>query len=210
MGSVIKVEIIVTRSVIISRSQLLVSRYASKVKIYTREGDSGTTGLYFGGRVSKSAEPIEVNGCVDEAQAALGWARSLVQRPSRLNDLLILVERDLWILMSEVATSPENRHKLKPGSTLVTSEMVSTLETYIDELTAQVDMPKEFVVPGENPLGAALDLARTVIRRAERAAVTYELEGSYVVAYLNRLSDLAWTMARWAEGRDHLIAKFIS
>jgi cob(I)alamin adenosyltransferase len=173
------------------------------VKIYTRDGDDGTTGLYFGGRVAKSSEPIEVNGAVDEAQATLGWARCLSENGSRLNELLISVERDLWVLMAEVATLPDNRRKLSPEKSLVTAAMVERLEAEIDALSEEIEMPKEFVVPGENPLSAALDVARTVIRRAERMAVSYPLEGSLVVAYLNRLSDLAWTMARFAEGPNH-------
>lgn len=173
------------------------------VKIYTRDGDDGTTGLYFGGRVAKSAEPIEVNGAVDEAQASLGWARTLSEPGSRLDELLISVERDLWVLMAEVATLPENRRKLAPEKSLVTSSMVERLESQIDALSNEIEMPKEFVVPGESALSAALDVARTVIRRAERVAVGYPLEGSFVVAYLNRLSDLAWTMARFAEGPHH-------
>ena len=148
------------------------------MKIYTRAGDDGTTGLYFGGRVAKSAEPVEVNGAVDEAQAALGWARSLSESGSRLDELLITLERDLWVLMAEVAT-----------------------------LSSEIEMPKEFVVPGENRLSAALDVARAVIRRAERVAVGYPLENSLVTPYLNRLSDLAWTMARWAEGPNHRTAR---
>jgi cob(I)alamin adenosyltransferase len=173
------------------------------VKIYTRDGDDGTTGLYFGGRVAKSAEPIEVNGAVDEAQATLGWARSLSERGSRLNELLITVERDLWVLMAEVATLPANRHKLSPEKSLVTTAMVDRLEAEIDALSEEIAMPKEFVVPGETPLSAALDVARTVVRRAERIAVRYPLDDSLVVSYLNRLSDLAWTMARFAEGPNH-------
>jgi cob(I)alamin adenosyltransferase len=173
------------------------------VKIYTRDGDDGTTGLYFGGRVAKSAEPIEVNGAVDEAQATLGWARSLSENGSRLNELLISIERDLWVLMAEVATLPDNRRKLSPEKTLVTAGMIERLESEIDALSEEIAMPTEFVVPGENPLSAALDVARTVIRRAERIAVSYPLDGSLVVAYLNRLSDLAWTMARFAEGPNH-------
>ncbi len=179
----------------------------SAVKIYTRDGDDGTTGLYFGGRVAKSSEPIEVNGAVDEAQAALGWARSLSEVDSRLNDLLISVERDLWVLMAEVATLPDNRRKLSPEKSLVTLAMIERLETEIDALSGDTPMPKEFVVPGENPLSAALDVARTVIRRAERVAVTYPLEGSQVVPYLNRLSDLVWTMARFAEGPTHRMTR---
>ncbi len=173
------------------------------MKIYTRGGDDGTTGLYFGGRVAKSAQQIEVNGAVDEAQAALGWARSLSEPDGRLNDLLVSLERDLWVLMAEVATMSENRHKLVADKSLVTATMVSRLEQQIDELSAATVMPNEFVVPGENQVSAALDVARTVVRRAERAAVNYPLSESHVVAYLNRLSDLVWTLARWAEGSSH-------
>ena len=177
------------------------------MNIYTRQGDDGTTGLYFGGRIEKDSDPIEVNGAVDEAQSFLGWARSLTESGSRLNELLISLERDLWVLMAEVATLPENRYKLTADKTLVTEEMITRLETEIDALSAEIEMPKEFVVPGENQLSAALDVARTVIRRAERFASGYPLEGSLVVAYLNRLSDLAWTMARWAEGPNHRTAR---
>lgn len=177
------------------------------MKIYTRAGDDGTTGLYFGGRVAKSSEPIEVNGAVDEAQAALGWARSLSETGSRLDELLITLERDLWVLMAEVATLPANRRKLVAEKSLVTNEMIERLEHEIDALSAEIEMPKEFVVPGENRLSAALDVARTVIRRAERVAVAYPLENSFVTPYLNRLSDLTWTMARWAEGPNHRTAR---
>lgn len=181
--------------------------YAEAVKIYTRSGDDGTTGLYFGGRAAKDSMPIELNGAVDESQALLGWARTLCEPSSALSELLIALERDLWVLMSEIATAPGNRHKLKVDHSLVSQQMIDRLEENIDALSAQIEMPKEFVVPGENPLAAALDVARTVIRRAERIAVAYALEDSLVVMYLNRLSDLAWTMARWAEGPNHRTAR---
>ncbi len=177
------------------------------MKIYTRDGDDGSTGLYFGGRVSKNAPQIDLNGAVDEAQACLGVARAWCDKGSRLNDLLVSVERDLWILMAEVATAAENRHKLKDGATRVTAAMVDRLENEIDALSATMPALKEFVVPGESHLSAALDVARTVIRRAERAAVAYGLDGSLVVTYLNRLSDLAWTMARWADGTTQTTAR---
>jgi cob(I)alamin adenosyltransferase len=182
-------------------------RYASNVKIYTRDGDDGTTGLYFGGRVPKNSDAIEVNGTVDEAQAALGWARSLTEPESRLNELLIRLERDLWVLMAEVATAPENRHKLKSDVSLVSSAMILRNEQEIDALSSEITMPAEFVVPGENQISAALDVARTVVRRAERHAVGYPLAGSLVVSYLNRMSDLVWSMARWAEGDQHRTAR---
>jgi cob(I)alamin adenosyltransferase len=106
-----------------------------------------------------------------------------------------------------VATAPQNRHKLKPGSTLVTADMVERLEHDIDELLERFDMPSDFTIPGANPVAAGLDFARTVARRAERLAVAYPLEGSLVTLYLNRLSDLLWAMARWQEGPDHTLSK---
>ena len=104
--------------------------------------------------------------------------------------------------MAEVATAPENRHKLTPGVSLVTGDMVVALEDRIDALDERFDMPTEFVVPGQSRVAALLDLARTVVRRAERLSFTLA-EGSQVGPYLNRLSDLCWTMARWQED-EHL------
>ncbi len=173
------------------------------MKIYTRKGDDGTTGLLFGGRADKDSDPIELNGAVDEAQAALGWARSLCERDDPMNLLIAGLERDLWILMAEVATKLENREKLEIGRTRVSQHMIDALERTIDESNQAVEMPTEFVVPGENQLSAALDVARTVVRRAERIAVTWDVEQSLVVPYLNRLSDLVWTLARVAEGPAH-------
>ena len=109
--------------------------------------------------------------------------------------------------MAEVATLPENRHKLVADKSMVSATMVTRLETTIDELSAETTMPSEFVVPGENQVSAALDVARTVVRRAERTAVDYPLAESHIVVYLNRLSDLVWTMARWAEGPSHRTAR---
>ena len=97
-------------------------------KIYTKTGDDGTTGLYYGGRVRKDSAQIEINGVVDEAQSAIGLARAESAPGSELNQRLTALERDLYMLMAEVATAPENRHKLKPGVSLVTEEMVLALE----------------------------------------------------------------------------------
>ena len=177
------------------------------MKIYTRTGDDGTTGLLFGGRVPKDSDVITANGAVDEAQAALGVVRAEVERGSELDGLLIGLERDLYVLMAEVATDEANRDRLVPGASLVTPEMVAALEARIDELLAGFELPAEFVVPGTNRMSACLDVARTVVRRAERLAVTDPVPGSEVVRYLNRLSDLLWTMARWAEGDRHLLAR---
>jgi cob(I)alamin adenosyltransferase len=177
------------------------------VRIYTRKGDDGTTGLLYGGRVPKHSGRIETNGAVDEAQAALGVARAEAEPGSELDDMLVSVERDLYVLMAEVATLPKNRHKLEAGTSLVTTDMVERLEERIDALSERTPMPTEFVVPGANRRAAALDVARTAIRRAERVAAAEPIEHSQVGPYLNRLSDLVWTMARWQEGDEHLQAR---
>lgn len=176
------------------------------VKVYTRKGDDGTTGLLFGGRVRKDDPAIELNGAVDEAQAVLGVARAEAARDSDTDLLLTGLQRDLYVLMAEVATAEGNRGKLVAGTTLVTAEMVAALEAAIDRLSEQVAMPTEFVIPGENRLSAALDLARTVVRRAERLALGLP-PGSLVGPYLNRLSDLVWTLARFHEGDRHRPAR---
>jgi cob(I)alamin adenosyltransferase len=170
-------------------------------RIYTKKGDDGTTGLFFGGRVRKDSELPRAYGTVDEAQAVLGLARSQ-SGPGELDEMLVPIMRDLWVLMAELATLPENRPKLTPGSSAVTEEMVERLERSIDELDTRFDPPTQFVVPGEHPVAAWLDLARTVVRRAERHSLAAAEAPSLVVPYLNRLSDLLWTMARWQEGES--------
>ncbi len=174
------------------------------MKIYTRHGDDGTTGLLYGGRTSKASPVIEATGAVDEAQAALGMARAEAGRGSELDGLLIRVERDLYVLMAELTTAPANRHKLTEGASLVTEAMVTGLEEAIDELTGRFPPITEFVIPGQGRVPAALDVARTAVRRAERAALGVTAEGSWAGAYLNRLSDLVWTMARWQEHGESL------
>jgi cob(I)alamin adenosyltransferase len=176
-------------------------------RIYTKRGDDGTTGLLYGGRVPKDSRQIEVNGVVDEAQAALGLARAEAEAGSELDERLIVLARDLYVLMAEVATAPANRPKLMAGTSLVTQDMVDALERGIDDLLERFDLPSDFTIPGENRRAAALDLARTIVRRAERLAVTDAVEGSLVGRYLNRLSDLLWAMARWQEGPDHRLSR---
>jgi len=177
-------------------------------RIYTRTGDDGTTGLLYGGRVPKASSAIELNGAVDEAQAALGVVRAEAEPGSELATLVVGLERDLWVLMAEVATAPAHRDRLVPGASLVTADMVTALERHIDDLLRRFTMPSEFVVPGANRISALLDVARTVVRRAERQAVAHPVaSGSEVVRYLNRLSDLLWAMARWQEGEHHLTAR---
>lgn len=177
------------------------------MKIYTRKGDDGTTGLYFGGRARKDDGAPQAYGAVDEAQAAIGVARAAAERGGALDQLLVSVCHDLYVCMAELATRPENRSKLEAGRSLVTSGMVAALEPRIDEAMGRFLMPTDFVIPGGTPVSAALDVARTVVRRAERASVAVAAPGSHVVPYLNRLSDLLWALARWQDAGDHLLAK---
>jgi len=174
------------------------------MKVYTRTGDDGTTGLLFGGRTAKHAAGPSAYGEVDEAVSALGLARAETEPGSELHELLIRLQRELFVVGAEMATAPENRSKLTPGVSLVTQAMIDDLEPLIDDITDRYEPPREFVLPGENRTSAALDLARAVVRRAERAAVAAVhdgwLAGSLTVAYLNRLADLVYTLARWQEG----------
>jgi cob(I)alamin adenosyltransferase len=183
------------------------------VRIYTRRGDDGTTGLLYGGRVDKSDRRTEAYGTTDEAVAALGMARVFIA-DSILADLVLRLQRELFVVGAELATATENSHKLVPGSTKVTAEMVDDLEVAIDQYVARTNMPEQFIVPGESRGSAFLDYARTVIRRAERQTVAMERAGmlaggedqgenqgeNQVVRYLNRLADLVFVLARYEEG----------
>ena len=174
------------------------------VKIYTRKGDDGTTGLFYGGRVGKDGTGPEAYGTVDEAVAALGVARALAARSdSVLASRLLEIQRELFVVGAELATAPGNHAKLEPGVSRVHEPMVTGLEAAIDAIEAERGIPTEFVVPGENAVAAAIDVARTVVRRAERRAVAHArdaaVEGSLVVPYLNRLADYLWMAARAAE-----------
>jgi cob(I)alamin adenosyltransferase len=177
------------------------------MKVYTRTGDDGTTGLLYGGRVRKDEVGPEAYGAVDEAVSALGLARAEIDPDSELHELLVQLQRELFVVGAELATAPDNREKLRPEVSLVTAEMVARLEPVIDDVTARFEPPTEFVLPGQNRVAAALDLARTVVRRAERVCVAATRVGwigpeSHVVPYLNRLADLVYTLARWQEGGE--------
>ena len=162
--------------------------------------------MFYGGRVAKDSELPTAYGTVDEAQAVLGLARAAAGAGSEIDAMLVPIMRDMWVMMAELATLPENRSKLVPGASSVTDEMVTSLEAVIDRLDEQFTHPTEFVLPGGDLVAAWLDLGRAVVRRAERHALRAAAPPSRVVPYLNRLSDLLWTMARWQEGTS-LIAK---
>ncbi len=175
------------------------------MKVYTRKGDDGTTGLLYGGRVAKDEVGPDAYGAVDEAVSALGLARAEIDPDSELHELLVQLQRELFVVGAELATAPENRGKLTPEVSLVTAEMVTRMEPIIDDVTARFEAPKEFVLPGQNRIAATLDFARTVVRRAERVTVAATRVGwlgaeSHVVPYLNRLADLVYTLSRWQEG----------
>ena len=182
----------------------------SPMRIYTRKGDTGTTGLLFGGaRVSKGDLRTEAYGTTDEAVSALGLARAAIgagadRTEAELATLIVRLQRELFVVGAELATHLEKRQKLTDGVTRVTAEMTTALEREIDALEAKHSMPVEFVLPGESMTGAALDMARSIVRRAERRTVQLTNEGglpdSQVVPYLNRLADLLFVMARAADG----------
>ena len=169
------------------------------MRIYTRRGDDGTTGLFYGGRVSKDSGGPEAYGTVDEAVSFLGVARATADAEAA--EEILAVQRDLFVVAAELATDPASRDRLEPGVSRVEASMIDRLEERIDEIEAAAGMPTEFVVPGSDPLAASLDVARTVVRRAERTAVAH-LGGdadSLVVPYLNRLADYLYMLARAVE-----------
>ncbi|HEV2907112.1 MAG TPA: ATP:cob(I)alamin adenosyltransferase, partial [Actinomycetota bacterium] len=134
------------------------------MRIYTKTGDDGTTGMLYGGRAPKDDPAVEAYGSVDEAVAQAGLARALSSHPP-LQVILLEAQRDLFVVGADLATNPDQRAKLRPGLSLVTGSMVENLERIIDETVAEHPLPQEFIVPGANAASAALDLARTAIRR---------------------------------------------
>ena len=173
------------------------------MKIYTRKGDDGTTGLWYGGRVPKYAGRPEAYGSVDEAASALGLARAAAERGSELHTDILRVQNELFVAGAELATAPEAAERLEPGVSKVTPEMVDRLEADIDRYMDRVDLPPKFVIPGGTELSARLDVARASVRRAERRVAALkdagDLADEIVVTYLNRLSDALFAMARFAD-----------
>jgi cob(I)alamin adenosyltransferase len=173
------------------------------VRIYTRTGDAGDTGLFGGGRVAKSHPRVEAYGDVDELNAAIGFARSIEQMP-RIDEVLVPIQRDLFAIGALLATPDREKMRQHLAKARVDEERITELERAIDEGDRELEPLKSFIVPGGSPKAAALHVARTVCRRAERRVVALgeseEIPG-LVVIYLNRLSDLLFTLARVANRR---------
>jgi cob(I)alamin adenosyltransferase len=174
-------------------------------RIYTKTGDDGTTGLLYGGRVSKDDLVTDAYGTTDEAVAALGLARSLTTDATIAAEILSL-QRELFVVGADLAANPSGRDKLRAGVSLVTPDMTQRLEHRIDDLVGERPLPDVFIVPGADPAGAALDMARATVRRAERAVVALGRAGrepnAEVCRYLNRLSDLLFVLARREAGES--------
>lgn len=179
------------------------------MSFYTRKGDDGTTGLLGEDRVSKHHPRVEALGALDEASATLGLARAASLAPET-PEILRQAQRDLYRLMAEVASTPENADRFKG----IDASHVDWLEARVDALARTVSLPRAFILPGDTPSGAALSLARAVVRRAERrVAELFALEmlaNEHLLRYLNRLSSLCFVLElaeNRAAGRDTSLAK---
>lgn len=173
-------------------------------RIYTKKGDDGTTSLWYGGRVAKSDARTDSYGTLDEASSSLGVARSLCDADqAELAADILRLQDGLFIAGAELATAPEAAERLVDGVSRVTPEMAAELEALIDRYMDRVDLPPKFVIPGGTQLSAQLDVARTIIRRAERRTVALAIDGGLasdeILRFLNRASDAAFAMARFAD-----------
>jgi len=182
--------------------------------VATGRGDDGTTALLFGGdRIPKDDPRTEAYGTLDEAVAALGLARAELELKRQLDvlppaldeiaTLVLRIQRELFVACAELAANPAASHRLRDGVTKVSAAMVAGADTVLADYEARITFPTEFVVPGETRTSAALELARTILRRAGRRAVALEraglVPGEHLLPYLNRLADLLWVLARAAE-----------
>lgn len=175
------------------------------MSIVTRTGDQGTTGLMYNRRVAKHHPRVEAYGGIDELNAALGLARAVAARGPLARHLLA-IQRDLVVVMGELATHPADRDRYqRDGFTLVHAGLTAGLDELVAKVEPRVGKLKDWVMPGANPVAAALDFARTVCRRAERHVSALlardELHNPEILVYLNRLADTLWLLARLAEQR---------
>lgn len=179
-------------------------------KIYTKKGDDGTTSLWYGGRVPKHHGRTEAYGALDEACSQLGLARAFCDPgETELAADILRLQDDIFVAGAELATAPEASERLEDGVSRTTEEMVADLEEAIDRYMKRVELPPQFVIPGGNRLSAQLDVARTTIRRAERRISELnedgELASETVIHFVNRASDLAYAMARFADVDDPVL-----
>lgn len=175
------------------------------MSIATRTGDSGTTGLMYNRRVSKCHPRVEAYGTVDELNAAIGMARALAEQDF-VRESLLAIQRDLVVLMGELATGVDDLPRyVGDGYSLVTPALTAKLDKLVREIEAQNITYKSWATPGATANSAALDLARTISRRAERRVCALQeanqLQNAEIIIYLNRLSDLLWLFARWVESK---------
>ncbi|HZD04803.1 MAG TPA: cob(I)yrinic acid a,c-diamide adenosyltransferase, partial [Longimicrobiales bacterium] len=173
------------------------------LKIYTRTGDEGETALFGGGRVAKNDSRVAAYGTVDELNAVLGWALTRVA-DEEVRTRLARLQHDLLALGAELATPPPDEGRTRPSTPGVPTDRVTEMEGWIDEATAELEPLRRFLLPGGSEGAAALHVARTVCRRAERAVVAFAGVGEQgeILRYLNRLSDLLFTFARLENHRS--------
>lgn len=173
-------------------------------RLYTKYGDEGQTSLLYGGRVSKSDLHCEAYGATDEACSALGLSRAL-SKDANVTEMLKELQRQLFAVGAELASEPDKYETFKQHFSPITAEMTAQLEPKIDYYQDSVTLPRSFILPGASPASAAMDMARTSIRRAEREAVRLmeagRLTNLEIIRYLNRLGDLLFIVARY-EDRD--------
>ncbi|MGH7639933.1 MAG: cob(I)yrinic acid a,c-diamide adenosyltransferase [Candidatus Dormibacteria bacterium] len=171
--------------------------------IVTKGGDRGQTQLLYGGRVGKDDPRTEAYGALDEAISAMGLARALCHN-EEVQQRIVELQRECFTVGAELATAPGFRDKLEAHFPTLAAGAVDALEADVHRLEREVGLPQGFVIPGGSPGAAALDLSRSLVRRAERRAVGLlrqgQLENSEVVRYLNRLSDLLFMLSRQEEG----------
>ncbi len=172
------------------------------MKIYTKRGDKGETGLLYGGRVRKTDARVNAYGTLDEAVSFMGMARAICS-DEEVAGYIIRVQREMFTVGAELATDSDSLDLLRKHFTTVTPEMTRRLEADIDALGERVDLPRAFIIPGGSPLSAALDAARSTVRRAERATVglydAEQLENKEILRYLNRLADFLFMLARFVD-----------
>jgi cob(I)alamin adenosyltransferase len=171
-------------------------------RVYTKFGDKGETSLLYGGRVSKNNPHTEAYGITDEAVSAMGLARAFTS-DDRVQDTLRELQRDLFMIAAELATDPDKYELFQEHFAPVTEEMVENLETTIDSLEETFQMPNVFILPGGSPASAGIDMARCIIRTAERRVVALKEDGlltnDLIINYLNRLGDLLFVLARYED-----------